>query len=165
MEMFMKYSSTKILLFFLVLLLTHCNKVKYPENSGKINHPEKLDLMRGFITAYNVNGIDSLDALDQYWQVHNWHSLKMCDFDIVSSSIRDVVYNTNFGSIKYAWTNEYKSIFVNYLPEPGYSRPNIFIENGISWQILKLSPSKSTVNHQLKIQSEINGNTYQIQFN
>jgi hypothetical protein len=165
MEMFMKYNSTKIFLFFLILLLTHCNKVKYPENSSKINHPEKYELMRGSITAYNVNGIDSLDALDEYWLTHFKHSLKMCNFNILNTHQRRLLYDSNFGSFQYAWTNEYKDIFIDYYPEPGYPRRNIFIENGMSWQILKLVPSKTTVNHQLKIQSEINGKIYQIQFN
>ncbi len=165
MEMFIKYNSTKIFLFFLVLLLTHCNKVKYPENSGKINRPEKYELMRGFITAYKVNGIDSLDALDAYWQINFFSSLKMNNFNIVNSRLRNEVCDDNFGCIRYAWTNKYKNIFVDYLSEPGNPRRNIFIENGMSWQILKLVPSKSTVNHQLKIQSQINGNVYQIQFN
>jgi hypothetical protein len=154
-----------IVFVLLILQFTHCNKVKYPENSGKINHPEKIDLMRGFITAYKVNGIDSLDALDEYWLTHFKTSLKMCNFNIVSSSRRNVVYDSNFGSIRFAWTNKYKNIFIDYLPEPGYPRRNIFIENGMSWQILKLVPSKTTVNHQLKIQYEINGNVYEIQFN
>jgi hypothetical protein len=165
----MKYNSTKIFLFFLVLLLTHCNKVKYPENSSKINHPEKLDLMRGFITAYNVNGIDSLDLLNKYSIADSSVGIKIqnIDFDTYDVRQRNIVANTNFGCITYSWNSGYKYLYVVYTPFPldNVIKRNIFIINGTNWEVLKLIKSKTTVNHQLKIKAEINGNVYQIQFN
>ena len=165
----MKYNSTKIFLFFLVLLLTHCNKVKYPENSSKINHPEKLDLMRGFITAYNVNGIDSLDLLNKYSIADSSVGIKIqnIDFDTYDVRQRNIVANTNFGCITYSWNSGYKYLYVVYTPFPldNVIKRNIFIINGTNWEVLKLIKSKTTVNHQLKIKAEINGNVYEIQFN
>ncbi|MES2679508.1 MAG: hypothetical protein V4635_06465 [Bacteroidota bacterium] len=148
-------------LLIFVLIFCSCKKVKYPENNKKTWGPQKIDLMRGSITVYKVNGIDSLDALDSYWLSHYKRSLKLCRFNIISEDRRNVLYESNFGLIKYAWTNKYKNIYIYHLSDP---KRNIFIETGISWQILKLE-QKSDVNHHLKIRSEQNGNTYEIQFN
>ncbi len=165
--MFIKYNSTKIFLFFLVLLLTHCNKVKYPENSGKINHPEKLELMRGFITAYNVNGIDSLDLLNKYFVANPIIGIKIqnIDFQTYSQLQRNSVKNTDFGSITYSWNSGYKYLYIDHRPDTTIIKRNIFLISGANWEILKLIESKKTVNHLLKIKAEINGNVYEIQFN
>lgn len=149
-----------------ILLVTQCNKVKYPENSGKINNPQKIDLMRGFITEYKVNGIDSLDLLNKFIIAPPALGIKAqsIDFQIKDEHNKNTVLNTNFGEITYSWNSGYKYIYVSHSPYADIITRNIFLINGTNWQILKLV-KKTTVGNQLKIKAEINGNTYEIQFN
>lgn len=151
----------------IILVIGSCNKVKYPENSAKINHPEKLGLMRGFITAYSVNGIDSLDLLNSYCVDDSASAKKIIqniDFQQEDERHKNEVLNTNFGKIVYQWNNDYKYIFIEHYPFANVISRNIFLINGSNWEIRKLVKAK-TDHNQLIIKTEINGNIYEIQFN
>ena len=123
--------------------------------------------MRGFITAYNVNGIDSLDLLNNYLTAspQDRKKVQTIDFQTKFEWDRRYVSNSDFGEIIYEWNSQYKYIYITHYPDTNIIKRNIFLTNGANWEILKLIKSKTTVNNLLKIKAEINGNVYEIQFN
>ena len=54
---------------FALILFTTCKK--YPENTLWFKNPKKLTFVCGKMTAYIVNGIDSLPYLDAYFKEPN----------------------------------------------------------------------------------------------
>lgn len=159
---FLKYT---LLTLVTGLFFTTCKK--YPENTMRLfQKPRKYDLMRGFITQYKVNGIDSLDLLNNY--ILNCSSgtsdLKSWEFSTIDEKNRNKAYHSCFGTIIYEWNNDYNNIYIYYKNEANLTK-NIFIINGNNWEILKFIPSKKTIYHQLKLKTEIKGNVYEVQFN
>lgn len=49
----------------LIVLFSTCKK--YPENNLWFKNPRKFSIIGGYITAYKVNGIDSLSYLNKYY--------------------------------------------------------------------------------------------------
>ena len=121
--------------------------------------------MRGVITSYKVNGIDSLDDIGKYLNCYYTNSFRDIDFNTIDTKNRNRVYNSCFGQIAYGWNSDYNFLYVYHQNDTNEVKRNIFLGNGNNWKVLKFIPSKKTINHQLKIQYEINGNTYEIQFN
>jgi hypothetical protein len=129
--------------------------------------PRKYELMRGFITEYKVNGIDSLALLDVYFRIYPQYTISLATTEFFEESeiSSNIVFSPNFGTIKYQWNNDYNNLIIIHENDTGLIKKNIFIESGANWQILKLIPKKKTTDHLLKIKSEFKGNVYEIQFN
>ena len=103
---------TKIFLLLIVLTSLTCKK-KYPENTLKFNQkPKNYDLMRGVITSYKVNGIDSLDDIGKYLNCYYTNSFRDIDFNTIDTKNRNRVYNSCFGQIAYGWNSDYNFLYV-----------------------------------------------------
>ncbi len=57
----------KYYIFFIVIAVCFSECKKYPENTLWFKDPEKTYPLQGYITKYQVNGIDSLDLLNNYF--------------------------------------------------------------------------------------------------
>jgi hypothetical protein len=164
----MKSKFKYILLICVLSFFTECRK-KYPENTMKLfQKPRKLELMRGFITSYKVNGIDSLDALNYYFKLSPTNPFKIQNCEVVSDDEHErnrVILSNQLLQFRYEWNADYNFIFLFHQNDTSVIKKNILIINGNNWKIQKLVKAKKTGNHQLKITSEFNGNKYEIQFN
>jgi len=157
------------LLFLIAFQFISCRK-KYPENTMKLcQNPKGYDLMRGFITSYKVNGVDSLQYLNIFQNPNNIYcSQHISEMELMTAnpySERNVVSHSCIGKINYNWTDNYNYIFIYYEFDDVYLKKNLFLESGMKWKILKLIPSKKTNKHTLKIELNYNNNIYEIQFN
>ncbi len=159
--------------FIFIGFFIGCKK-KYPENTLKLGlwrTPAKIELMRGYMTSYKVNGIDSLDELNKYLKQYNLipHARKIrnCEFVLGNEHVRNYVVMSNYYlEFKYHWNSNYNKIYIEHKNDTNMIKKNIFIVNGANWEILKLvRTTDRTVYHQLKIRASFNGNTYEIQFN
>jgi hypothetical protein len=163
----MIYKIFNLILALITLAFLSCRK-KYPENILKGIKPYKLELMRGFITKYEVNGIDSLDLLNNYLKqapsIQN--KIQNCDIQLDDQRERNrVVMPSHYLRFQYGWNSDYDKIYIFHKNDTSTIRKNIFLINVNNWDILRLVRSTKTVKHQLKIKSTIGANTYIIQFN
>lgn len=168
----MKMKSNKIVffIFFIILVLSfiQCRK-KYPENTMKLfQNPKGYDLMRGYITKFVVNEIDSLDLLANY----QYTSSVMCTdpsvrnkiFQTTSSNAKNKVENDCIGTLEYYWDKKQNYLTITQTSDYNIFKKNLFLGSAIKWRVLKLVINKNNL-HTLKMETVENGNTYQIQFN
>lgn len=166
MKSFITYS---ILIIF-IILLSGCKK--YPENTLWFKNPEKICPISGNITEYKVNGIDSLNLLNVYYEQAILHG-----YGPYNNTIRDVkqeVFNpSNKGKGKFnlqcdifasnsgtcTWNSNKKSVNVRVGIDMEYFKRNIFITQGLNWDIQYLDTKGKS-----KIKTTYNGNTYEITF-
>ncbi|MBX3163327.1 MAG: hypothetical protein KF900_02510 [Bacteroidetes bacterium] len=150
---------TTLLLICLAFVFTTCKKVKYPENDKKTRQPQKYEtnIMRGFITSYKVNGIDSFPLFTT--ERENYFK---GEFDIQVPGGRHRTRSRNYfygGVLEFDWSDDYKSIYIRT------DLLQIFKTSGAKWEILKYEVLKGTTHYPFKIRSTINNNVYEIQFN
>jgi hypothetical protein len=159
----MRYIFFKIIGYSLFsILFVSCKK--YPEDILWFRNPEKQPVLIGYLTKYQVNGIDSLDLLNYYLQAVPHFSnmnIRECRFDQV----------INHGKISGEWTlgplcspstfqefkDKGKKIRISYALDGCIGR-NIFLNQ--DWTILNF-PTKRKPG--LKLKCIVNGNTYEIQ--
>ncbi len=157
---------TYILLALLVLLFTTCKK--YPENSLWFKNPEKLYPFQGYITKYEVDGIDSLDLLNKFYG--NWPGLnknfKEAKF-VTTENFKNIycrVIHSSSGRssrVDYEFIKKKKYLHINLSTnDTSIYIKNIFINFDVEWQIIRLAKSGS-----FKLKTKHNGKNYEIQFN
>lgn len=130
--------------------------------------PPKIELMRGFITKYEVNGIDSLNFLNNYLKQSPTEANKIQNLEIQGDDEHErnkVVMPSHYLRFKYEWNSDYDKIFIFHINDTSIIKKNIFLINGNNWDIQRLVRSKKTTHHQLKVKSIIGDKTYIIQFN
>ena len=159
-----------ILIAFLVFSCKKC-----PENNLWFKNPEKLKFVGGYITKYTVNGIDSLDLLNTYFNYANlsqpnWPQIKT---DIKNTKITaytdDAYWQTEWDlgrtGVIYTsevYTSKKKKIKIFFYSDTMFYKKNIFINKQIEWDIIHLSAKNS----KRKMKTTLsNGNTYEIEFN
>ncbi len=163
----MKKSITNIFLVLLLFTLSTCKK--YPENTLWFKNPEKVPVLKGYITKYEVNGIDSLDLLNKYFGVNPTiknRNVKECEFQ----------QYINYGRISGIWnlggsctieTDQHfldkgKKIRLFQSIDTSCYKKNIFVSLYQVWEILHFPTSKKPY---FKIKTLVNNNTIIIQFN
>lgn len=165
-----KYLLKALLFVGLVFTLSTCKK--YPENRLWFKNPTKIYPFVGHITKYEVNGIDSLELLNFYYK-----KITCPDIDIKKAYFSTTGAPSNIATtftfpssingcssnsyLNYTFSNDKKSLNIYYSPDKSLSNRNIFIEDNLKWQIIKLTKKR-----ELKIKTILNnGNTYEIQIN
>ena len=145
---------------------------KYPENTLWLKSPKKMSPVHGYIKAYTVNGIDSLELLNVYYEQTIWHSygpynklikdvkeeyfnlktIKKGKADIAC----DLFYNQHLLT---TWASNGKSINIRSGVDIDYYKRNIFVVSGLNWDIIYLDKNRKS-----KIKTTYNGNVYEITF-
>ena len=162
-------------LIYAIIILVSINFMsckKYPENNLWFKNPKKMSPVHGYIKAYTVNGIDSLDLLNVYYEPTIQHGygpynkaikdVKQELFNI--SSIKkgkadvncDLFYNQHLSS---TWSSNGKSINIRSGVDIEYYKRNIFIISGLNWDVVYLDKNMKS-----KIRTINNGNVYEITF-
>lgn len=155
-------------LYFCVILLLFNSCKKYPENSLWFKNPEKLHPFNGYITKYNVNSVDSLDLLNNFFnnKVGLEKDIKKSQFHSYSEKGRlytDFIYPNGFQSIpiSYSFSNKKKYMFVQMMNDTTIFKKNLFINESLEWEIIRLARKGS-----FKLKTTLaNGNSYEIQIN
>lgn len=165
-----------LLIFFVstLLLFTTCKKYKYkyPESTYKWGDPAKAENcpFYGKLTAYTVNGIDSLELLNNYFVRSRYPTatIRDCEFKFYitrASSPPDLALEVNIKSeggamstYRYSFSDDKKSLRVT---SSLYSfDKNIFISKDTDWEIVRLSKDDKP----FKLKTTLsNGNIYEIQ--
>jgi hypothetical protein len=161
------------LLLLLIVFTIFPTCKKYPETTLWFKNPKNLTFIMGELTAYRVNGIDSLNLLDRYaiansqfpkkniqsYQTcntcHNGHSFAF------GGELGNGTGSRTFSRGSCEYTSKGKKLKIYNLPDRDYYNKDIFIESGLEWEIVYLSKK----NNKRKIKTIYNGNIYEIQFN
>jgi len=155
------------ILFSCLTIVISCKK--YPENKLWFKKPEKA-FKGGYLTAFNVNGVDSLPMWDNIYNTAPDYNGWGYPFNI-----RDVRFNYDFkeigvdfgskignGTIRFV--NKKKEVEINFtmtsIPSVQEAKYNIFLTKLSAWKILKLTKSGT-----MKLQRNYNNKIYVIQIN
>lgn len=168
----------KIIKFFLLvslgLYLTNCKK--YPENTIWFKNPANIAFIQGKMTHWIVNGVDSIDFLDNYFGFDYNNQPYSTDFSNLTFSSDGKKGNYEFiteqpsdyqgdGSKllmgRYSYKNKGKSLQITTSKDANYQK-KIFVSDDILWDIIYLSKKDSG---KRKLKGSYNGNIYEIQFN
>lgn len=165
MKPYFKY----LVIVLVILLFTTCRKYKYPESTYKGADPGKFENcpFYGKLTAYTVNGIDSLDLLKWYvdttYSLSYPHKIRECKFNYALYSANEI--NVTFGpggvelgNLKYKFSKDKKKVTINFGGR--FINKNIFISHQVDWDIIRLT--NDTLPFKIKKTLD-NGNTYEIQ--
>lgn len=164
---------TNLSLIAILSLFTTCKK--YPENTVWFKNPTDIPVINGHITAYVVNGIDSLDLLNLYYApvipnaVYPYgnpvRDVKTEKFTITGHagnyySVSSDLYEMGLG---YTWSSDKKSITIGGAPLQNYYNKQIFIKKRsgeVVWQIVYLDKNGK----KSKIKTTYNDVVYEITF-
>lgn len=164
---------TSLAVITIISLLTTCKK--YPENTVWFKNPSDIAVINGHITAYVVNGIDSLDLLNLYYApvipnaVYPYgnpvRDVKTEKFSARSngSGYFDVSCDLFDGNLSFKWSSDKKNISIGGTPLPNYYNKQIFIKNRsgeVVWKIVYLDKNGK----KSKIKTTYNDVTYEITF-
>jgi|GEM_PF-1227265 len=162
---------TSFSLIAILSLFTTCKK--YPENTLWFKNPSDLPVMKGHITSYLVNGIDSLDLLNLYYapfQPNGGYPYNKTNRDVKSEQFTpfskdgywivssDLFDPNSVFTLK--WENGKKTVTLGGLFRQNYYLKDLFPWRAgeIEWEVVYLSTKKS------KIKKTYNGNVYEITF-
>ncbi len=161
----MKTKAIHIFLFFVIIALTTCKK--YPENTLWFTNFSKIKFLDNVhLTAFTVNGIDSLQSLKVFFGSRSGYK------DISQVYIEET-YDSHYGNtvgvfhvpyehiiLGYSFSKNKKNISFGFVTQDtSILKRNLFIDNN-QWQIIKLDLKTGT----RKIKKTVNGNTYELQF-
>lgn len=158
-----------------ILLFSTCKK--YPENNLWFKNPQKITFMEGHLTHWIVNGVDSIDYLDDYFENdfnNNPYTHSFADLEFKSNTEKKEQYSCTVYSpsdfqclgnailgIQYSYANKCKKIKITTISLGCYTK-NIFIAQGLEWEIIYLDKKEKG---KRKMKTIYNDNTYEIQFN
>lgn len=164
-------SRTFFLLSVLFILFSACKK--YPENVVLLKRIKKIKFFDNVkLTAYTVNGIDSLALLNSYFGSevpdknidHTY--FQATEFDNKEyGGLFQFTYPTGVNKIELSveYIKNKKHINISFGRFGSWDtsafRRNLFVDNTTSWQIIKLDPKATR-----KIKKTVKGNTYELQF-
>ena len=147
----------------LIFALSTCKK--YPENTLWFKNPSKISPFYGFIKKYTVNGIDSLDLLNNYFGSafgldKNIRNVRFMTYYHGGRPDATIIFG-NSGISKscyYEYTKKNKFIILRSIIDTSIFKKILF-DPTIEWQILQLSTKKP-----FKAKTTLeNGNTYEIE--
>jgi hypothetical protein len=151
---------------FALLLVAFLGCKKYPENNLWLKKPEKLlPFFDTHLTKYRVNGVDSLDLLNSYFQDRQGlvKDIRKALFktERYSSYNRNSIIFESSMSIPFLFefTSKKKKIRFDLSSDPTIFNKNIFIDKNTEWTILRLARTGP-----FKIETKLeNGNHYEIE--
>jgi hypothetical protein len=157
-----------IIVVISALLFTTCKK--YDENTIWFKKPEKA-FTGGYLTSFNVNGVDSLPMWDSIYSVppeyNGWggkYNILDTRFIYNYKDKKNLTLSSNLGAGTLVFNSKKKEVEIGFVMSTpvGFSEPkhNIFLTKKSVWKILKLTKTGT-----LKIQRNYNGKTYEIQIN
>ena len=154
-----------IVVFGVFILICFSTCKKYPENTLWFKRAKTLSPVGGTITNYCVNGIDSLQYLDAYYNtnfVNNTpNKIHHISDEFFYSSTEDfVIANQTMITGSYRWQIKYKEIEIDCKNDTLVYKKNLFIKRALDWEIIYLGKD----NKKSKIKTTYNGNTYEITF-
>jgi hypothetical protein len=158
----------KIYLIAVIIVTLFSTCKKYPENALWFKNPEKLYPFQGYITKYEVDGIDSLDLLSKYYGNaygldKNFRNAKFATTENFKVIYCRVVHgNSGLSSrIDYEFIKKKKYLHISLSTyDTTIYKKNIFISSEVEWQIVRLAKSGA-----FKLKTKYNGKNYEIQFN
>jgi hypothetical protein len=150
-----------ILLLSIIVTLSTCKK--YPENTLWFKNPKKISPFYGHLKKYTVNGIDSLDLLNNYFgnQMGIVKDIRQARFDsYLEHGGYDCVLIVGGGAslsagFKYYNNKNYINLFCG--GDTSIFRKNLFLGEAL-WKILRLSKNAFKATTTLN-----NGNKYEIE--
>ncbi len=156
---------TYLLLAILLLLFATCKK--YPENNLWFKNPKKIYPFQGYITKYEVDGIDSLDLLNKFYGNQlglnkNFREAKFTTYGDYGDTRCSLIFGGGLSSsVNYEFVKKKKYLNINLsVGDTTVYKKNIFINFDVEWQIIRLAKSGS-----FKLKTKHNGKNYEIQFN
>lgn len=167
MKPYFKY----LAIVLVILLFATCRKYKYPESTYKGADPGKFENcpFYGKLTAYTVNGIDSLDLLINYvdtsFKLSYPLKIRECEFmyALYSAHEIDIFFGpggSGLGQLHYEFSKDRKKIKVSFGSGKYELKKNIFISRDINWDIIRLTNDDKS----FKLKTTLsNGNIYEIQ--
>ena len=161
-------TTNKLRLFLLgntILFFLFSSCKKYPENTLWFKRAKTLLPVGGMITKYTVNGIDSLQYLDFYYNPNFINNTPnkihhIADEYFYASTEDLVIENQTMVTGSYRWQNRYKEIEIDCKNDTLVYKKNIFVKRALDWKIIYLGKD----NKKSKIQTTYDGNTYEITF-
>lgn len=166
-----------LLLTCLSLLLFFSTCKKYPENTLWFKSPASIEFIEGNLTHYIVNGIDSINELDNFFYNDVNNNPYVGDFSSLKFQTRPTRakgyyeafinkpqnYNGYFSNnFEYRYIDKNNKIKLsNTIDIKRVIKKNIFIDDSIIWEITMLEKKNGT----RKMKGTYNGNTYELQFN
>jgi hypothetical protein len=160
--------SVSLYFFLIVITLVFSTCKKYPENTLWFKNPEKLYPFKGYITKYEVDGIDSLDLLSKYYGNaygldKNFRNAKFVTTENFKKVTCGLVHG-NSGrttTINYEFIKKKKYLHISLLNyDTSVYKKDIFINFDVEWKIIRLAKSGS-----FKLKTNYNGKNYEIPFN
>lgn len=155
--------------FLLFLVITLCTCKKYPENTLWFKNIKKIKFFDNVkITSFNVNGVDSMNALN------NCFISKLVDVrtarieqkwdENYDAYIPTFIYT--YGDIKFFYSysknkkklNIYFSLLYSSNGNTQMLNKSLFVSETTEWDIIKLDPKGTR-----KIRTTINDNIYEMQ--
>ncbi len=152
-------------LSLLILLLAACKK--YPENTLWFKNPKNIHPIDGFITKYEVDGVDSMDLLGTYYGTSQGlpkdirESFFKTRLDRGDRGYETVFIHGNSGvssSVDVQFSKNKKKIFLWIAATPSDYKKNFFF--GKEWDILYLDKKGK-----LRIRTKENNKTYLMEIN
>lgn len=168
----------KVIVCVLVPIICLSSCKKYDESNLWFKNPRQIAFIDGNMTHWIVNGVDSIDYLDNYFYndiYGNPYSHKFSDLTFWSQKHYKGIYEiVCYKPNNYAFPYEVvQSIDCEYSKDGktiklyrtkhiinGFKK-NIFISDDIIWEITYLKRKDK----KRKMKGTYNGNTYEIQFN
>ncbi len=168
----LKLFKTYLLLIAIVLCFITCKK--YPESDLWFKDPKQVRIVQGYMTTYKVNGIDSLDLLNAYFNYTFLATLPpsykiktdlrntYITYSIDGPNSRFLVGSSSDIHSREVLTSENNKVKIDFRTDAFYYKKNIFIDKNTEWQIIYLCDTEGS---KRKIRTTLsNGNTYEIQF-
>jgi len=129
-----KKISYLIVVFGAFILICFSTCKKYPENTLWFKRAKTLSPVGGTITNYCVNGIDSLQYLDAYYNTNFVNNTPnkthhISDEFFYSSTEDFVIVNQTMITGSYRWQNKYKEIEIDCKNDTLVYKKNLFIKS------------------------------------
>ena len=152
-----------------MLVFTTCRK--YPENRLWFANPKNYYPIGKYITELRVNGVDSMDALNNYY-VQNYSSSNPS----IPNNVRDLVFTClrdgvegyfyiegeqRFSNLnRYVWSEGYKEIYFGLRMDTltNFERL-LFVSKNSTWKVMYFGKDGTR-----KYKRDFNGNIYEITF-
>lgn len=159
-----KYISQLAIGIYFFIWFSSCKK--YPENTLWFKNPEKV-FKGGKLTAFKVNGVDSLPMWDniyntppEYNGFYSPFNARLIEF---SYQRKEDLLSSNIGQGSLQFHNKKKEVSISFsmIANAGaHPKYNLFYTKQSNWKILMLNKEGA-----LKIQRIYNNKTYEIQIN
>ena len=169
-----KHTYIKLVTIACILITCFTTCKKYPDNILWFKNPENLAPFNGYIKAYLVNGIDSTESLKNYLGSKfyvaaqygaTYDRIAVTESDAKNANrhqpyLKYYAYSTSQAEFSYKYLSKKKQLIINNnIRDTSLYKKNLFIEDGLTWDIIQLSRKNKK---DFKIKTTHNNNTYEI---